>query len=42
MGPAKQQLPGLLVGDVYPGGYDELYVSHIFNNPHFFLINEPD
>ena len=26
---AKQQLPGLLVGGVYPGGYDELYVPHI-------------
>ena len=24
---AKQQLPGILVGGVYPGGYEELYVS---------------
>jgi hypothetical protein len=27
-GLAKQQLPGLLVGGVYPGGYDELCVPH--------------
>ena len=26
---AKQQLPGLLIGGVYPGGYEELYVFHI-------------
>ena len=30
---ANQQLPGLLVGGVHPGGYEDLYVSHIFTHP---------